>query len=146
MAADAGSNLLAIAPIKKAALETGPLDQMWLIGALALIPRQADNPRPTVTVAARAANIVECNADWRVGIAAFHCQVEIDDGVAGIARDDEPVCFDASAAAIVGQNHAVFFADSRALNCLTMASASSYASRSRRIRSRFSWISSLRAL
>ena len=38
MAADAGSNLLAIAPVKKAALETGyPLDQMWLIGALALI-------------------------------------------------------------------------------------------------------------
>jgi hypothetical protein len=38
MAADAGSNLLAIAPTKKAALETGfPLDQMWLIGALALI-------------------------------------------------------------------------------------------------------------
>ena len=38
MAADAGSNLLAIAPIKKAALETGyPLDKMWLIGALALI-------------------------------------------------------------------------------------------------------------
>jgi hypothetical protein len=38
MAADAGSNLLAIAPIKKAALETGyPLDQMWLIGALALV-------------------------------------------------------------------------------------------------------------
>jgi hypothetical protein len=38
MAADAGSTLLAIAPIKKAALETGyPLDQMWLIGALQLI-------------------------------------------------------------------------------------------------------------
>ena len=38
MAADAGSNLLAIAPVKKAALETGyPLDQTWLIGALALI-------------------------------------------------------------------------------------------------------------
>ena len=38
MAADAGSSLLAIAPIKKAALETGyALDQMWLIGALALI-------------------------------------------------------------------------------------------------------------
>ena len=38
MAADAGSTLLAVAPIKKAALETGyPLDQMWLIGALALI-------------------------------------------------------------------------------------------------------------
>ena len=37
MAADAGSDLLAIAPIKKAALETGyPLHQMWLIGALAL--------------------------------------------------------------------------------------------------------------
>ena len=34
MAADAGSTLLAIAPIKKAALETGyPLDQMWLIGS-----------------------------------------------------------------------------------------------------------------
>ena len=38
MVANAGSNLLAIAPIKKAALETGyPLDQMWPIGALALI-------------------------------------------------------------------------------------------------------------
>src|SRR5215471_13888831 len=38
IAADAGPNPLAIAPIKKAALETGyPLDQMWLIGALALI-------------------------------------------------------------------------------------------------------------
>jgi hypothetical protein len=38
MAADADSTLLAISPIKKAALETGyPLDQMWLIGALALI-------------------------------------------------------------------------------------------------------------
>src|SRR5215472_1187930 len=38
MAADAGSNILAIAPVKKAALETGyPLDQMWLIGVLALI-------------------------------------------------------------------------------------------------------------
>jgi hypothetical protein len=38
MAADAGSNLLAIEPVKKAALETGyPLDQTWLIGALALI-------------------------------------------------------------------------------------------------------------
>ena len=38
MAADGGSTLLAIAPIKKAALETGyPLDKMWLIGALALI-------------------------------------------------------------------------------------------------------------
>jgi hypothetical protein len=38
MAADAGCTLLAIAPIKKAALETGyPLDQMWLIGAMALI-------------------------------------------------------------------------------------------------------------
>lgn len=38
IAADAGSNLLAIAPIKKAAIETGyPLDQKCLIGALALI-------------------------------------------------------------------------------------------------------------
>jgi hypothetical protein len=38
MAADAGANLLAIVPVKKATLETGyPLDQMWLIGALALI-------------------------------------------------------------------------------------------------------------
>ena len=31
------------------------------------IPRKADDPRPTVTVAARAANIVEGNADRRVG-------------------------------------------------------------------------------
>src|SRR5215468_12539720 len=37
MAADAGSNLLAIAPIKKAALTGHPLDQAWLIGLLALI-------------------------------------------------------------------------------------------------------------
>lgn len=38
MGADAGANLLAIAPIKKAMLETGyPLDQTWLIGVLAII-------------------------------------------------------------------------------------------------------------
>jgi len=38
MVADAGANLLAIEPIKKAMLETGyPLDQGRLIGALALI-------------------------------------------------------------------------------------------------------------
>ena len=38
MVADGGANLLAIEPVKKAALETGyPLNQMWLIGALALI-------------------------------------------------------------------------------------------------------------
>ena len=35
---DAGADLLAFAPIKKATLETGyPLEQMWLIGTLALI-------------------------------------------------------------------------------------------------------------
>ena len=44
-------------------------------------------------IAARAANIVEHNADRRVGIAALHSQIEIDDGVAGVARDDEPVMF-----------------------------------------------------
>jgi len=38
MVADAGANLLAIEPIKKAMLETGyPLDQSRLIGVLALI-------------------------------------------------------------------------------------------------------------
>jgi hypothetical protein len=38
MIGDAGATLLAIAPIKKATLETGyPLDLMWLIGALSLI-------------------------------------------------------------------------------------------------------------
>jgi hypothetical protein len=38
MVADAGANLLAIEPIRRAMLETGyPLDQSWLIGALALI-------------------------------------------------------------------------------------------------------------
>jgi hypothetical protein len=38
MVADAGASLFAIAPIKKATLESGyPLDLMWLIGALALI-------------------------------------------------------------------------------------------------------------
>ena len=44
-----------------------------------------------MTVAARAPNIVERNADRRVGIAALHRQIEIDDGVAGVAGDDEPV-------------------------------------------------------
>ena len=44
-----------------------------------------------MTVAARAPNVVECNADRRVGIAALHGQIEIDDGVARITRDDEPV-------------------------------------------------------
>jgi hypothetical protein len=38
MVADAGAELLGIEPIKKAMLEIGyPLDQGWLIGALALI-------------------------------------------------------------------------------------------------------------
>jgi hypothetical protein len=38
MVADAGADLLAIEPMKNAMLETGyPLDQIWLIGALALI-------------------------------------------------------------------------------------------------------------
>jgi hypothetical protein len=38
MTVDAGGNLLAIEPLKKATLEIGfPLDLMWLIGALALI-------------------------------------------------------------------------------------------------------------
>ena len=42
-----------------------------------------------MTIAARAANIVEGNADRRVRIAALHCQIEVDDGVASVARDDE---------------------------------------------------------
>ena len=42
-------------------------------------------------VTAWAANIVEGNADRRVGIAALHGQIELDDGVASVARDDEPV-------------------------------------------------------
>ena len=42
-------------------------------------------------IAARAANVVEGNADRRVGIAALHGQVEIDDGVARITCDDELV-------------------------------------------------------
>lgn len=38
MVADAGATLLAIAPVKRATLETGyPLDLMWPIGALSLI-------------------------------------------------------------------------------------------------------------
>jgi len=78
-----------------------------------------------VTITARAANVVEGNADRRVGIAALHSQIEIDDGVAGVARDDEPVMLRGERSAIVGQNHAVVFVDSRALNCRTIASASS---------------------
>ena len=76
-------------------------------------------------VTTRASNIVEGNADRRVGIAALHGQIEVDDGVASITSDDEPVMLRASAAPIVGQNHAVFFADRRALNCRTIASESS---------------------
>ena len=53
------------------------------------IPRKADDPRPTVTVAARAANIVEGNADRRVGVAALHGQIEINDRAARLTRDDE---------------------------------------------------------
>ena len=44
-------------------------------------------------ITTRAPNIVERNADRRVGIAALHRQIEIDDGIAGVARDDEPVMF-----------------------------------------------------
>ena len=58
-----------------------------------LIPRKADDPRATVTIATRAPNVVECNADGRVGIAALHGQVEINDGVASVARYYKPVMF-----------------------------------------------------
>jgi len=44
-----------------------------------------------MTIAARAANIVERNADRRIGIAALHGQIESGDGVAGVVRDNEPV-------------------------------------------------------
>ena len=48
------------------------------------MPREADDARPPVAVAARAPNIVEGNADRRVGIAALHGQIKVDDGVARI--------------------------------------------------------------
>ena len=48
------------------------------------IPRKADDPRPDMTVAARAPDIVERNADRRIGIAALHGQIKIDDGVYGL--------------------------------------------------------------
>ena len=89
------------------------------------IAREADDPRQAMTVAARAPNVVERNPDQRVGISSLHGEIEIDDGVAGVTRDDEPVMLRASAAPIVGQNHAVFIADRRALNCRTIASESS---------------------
>ena len=44
-----------------------------------------------MTVAARAPNIVERNADRRVGVAALHGQVKVDDRAAGVAGDDVPV-------------------------------------------------------
>jgi hypothetical protein len=44
-----------------------------------------------MTVAARAANIVESNADRRIRIAALHGEIEIDDGVTSITCNDEPV-------------------------------------------------------
>ena len=50
-----------------------------------------DDPRPTVTIAARAQNIVETNADKRIGISPLHGEIEINDGVASVARDDELV-------------------------------------------------------
>jgi hypothetical protein len=43
-----------------------------------------------MTIAARAAHVVEGNADRSVRVAALH-QVKVDDGVARITRDDEPV-------------------------------------------------------
>ena len=55
------------------------------------MPRQRSDPRPTVTIAARTANIVDSNADRGIGIAALHGQIEVDDGVAGLAHDDKPV-------------------------------------------------------
>jgi hypothetical protein len=52
----------------------------------------------------------------------FHSQVKINDRVATVARNHQPMMFEVSAAAIVGQNHADFLAESRALNCSTAAS------------------------
>ena len=55
------------------------------------IPRKANDPRPAMPVAARAPNIIECNADGRVGVAALHGEIEVDHRAARVARDDEPV-------------------------------------------------------
>ena len=46
-----------------------------------------------MTLTARASNVVECDADRRVGIATLHGQIEINDDTASIARDDRPMMF-----------------------------------------------------
>ena len=61
----------------------------WDIAKVATRAEQPDDPRPAMTVAARAANIVEGNADRRVGVAALHGQIEINDRAARLTRDDE---------------------------------------------------------
>jgi hypothetical protein len=49
------------------------------------------------------------------GSRRFTGQIKIDDGVARIAHDDEPMMFDASAALIVGHMNLGLSADNRAL-------------------------------
>jgi uncharacterized membrane protein len=39
----------------------------------------------------RAPNVVERNTDQRIGIAPLHGQIEVDDDVAGVVGDDEPM-------------------------------------------------------
>jgi hypothetical protein len=81
------------------------------------ITRQSCNARTPVTVAAWTPNINKRNTDRRVRVAPFHSQVKIDDRTELSHAMINQWCFEVRAAALVGQNHADFLAESRALNC-----------------------------
>ena len=46
-----------------------------------------------MTIAARAANVTERNADGSFRIAAFNTQIQIDDSAATVANNDQPRVF-----------------------------------------------------
>ena len=52
---------------------------------------KAGDPHSAMPIAARAANIVERNADRRVWVTSLYGQIEINDRTASVTRDDEPV-------------------------------------------------------
>ena len=55
--------------------------------------RQRDDARSTVPVAARALHVAQRNADGGIRVARLNAQVQVDDGVAAVAGDNQPVMF-----------------------------------------------------
>jgi len=68
------------------------------------MPRQRNDAPPAMTVAPRALHVTERHTDRGFRVTRLKTQVQIKDGAATVAGDNQPMMFEVSAAAILGQN------------------------------------------